>query len=161
MKDRKGTCEGSRRRLAAPGPFEGVRSRHHITSRFRLHPRARAGPIGRASSRRHADVHEPTRPLSDTPPLRADRIYGAIALIMTVLAAYFAVRGGASDGAAAPPSTLTVRAAAAAGLLLRNGTALIFSPNHKTAADAIGAAPQKPKKRRHGDGCDKSIQAVQ
>src|SRR4051812_45456572 len=58
------------------------------------------------------------------------------------------------------PSTVTVRAETAA-LLLRNGTALIFSPNHKTAADAIGAALQKPKKRRHGDGCDKSIQAVQ
>jgi hypothetical protein len=57
------------------------------------------------------------------------------------------------------PSTVTVRAEAAA-LLLRNGTALIFSPNHKTAADAIGAAPQEPEKCRHDDGCDKSIQAI-
>ncbi len=45
-------------------------------------------------------------------------------------------------------------------LLLRNGTALIVSPNHKTAADAIGAAPQKAEKCRHDDGCDKSIQAI-
>jgi hypothetical protein len=58
------------------------------------------------------------------------------------------------------PSTLTVRAAAAAGLLLRKGTALIVSPNHKTAADAIGAAPQKAEKCRHDDGCDKTIQAI-
>src|ERR1700712_1129833 len=59
------------------------------------------------------------------------------------------------------PSTVTVRVADAAALLLRNGTALIFSPNHKTAADAIGATPQEPKKRRHGDGSDTSIQAFQ
>ncbi len=45
-------------------------------------------------------------------------------------------------------------------LLLRNGTALIVSPNHKTAADAIGATPQKAEKGRHDDGCDKSIQAI-
>ena len=61
--------------------------------------------------------------------------------------------GGAQhrDGAdGAPP----------AALLLRNGTALIISPNHKTAADAIGATPQKTEKGRHDDGCDKSIQAI-
>jgi len=58
------------------------------------------------------------------------------------------------------PSTVTVRAAAATALLLRNGTALIVSPNHKTAADAIGAAPQKTEKSRQDDGCDKSIQAI-
>jgi len=38
------------------------------------------------------------------------------------------------------PSTLTLRTADAAGLLLRKGTGLIVSPNHKTAADAIHAA---------------------
>src|SRR5882672_46455 len=59
------------------------------------------------------------------------------------------------------PSTVTVRAAEATALLLRNGTALIVSPNHKTAADAIGATPQEPKKSRHCDGCDKSIQTIQ
>src|SRR5438132_10550799 len=59
------------------------------------------------------------------------------------------------------PSTVTVRAAAATALLLRNGTALIVSPNHKTAADAIGATPQQPKKSRHRDGRDKSIQPIQ
>src|SRR3954451_22063890 len=59
------------------------------------------------------------------------------------------------------PRTETVRTADAAALLLRNGTALIFSPNHKTAANAIGATPQEAKKRRRGDGCDKSVQAVQ
>src|SRR4029077_19396066 len=59
------------------------------------------------------------------------------------------------------PRTVTVRTADAAAGLLRNGTALIFSPNHKTAADAIRATPQKPENRRHDDGCDKSVQAVQ
>src|SRR4029077_2313806 len=59
------------------------------------------------------------------------------------------------------PSTETVRTAEAVALLLRNGTALIVSPNHKTAADAIGAAPQKPKKSRKGYGCDKPVQPVQ
>jgi hypothetical protein len=58
------------------------------------------------------------------------------------------------------PSTETVRTAVTAALLLRNGTALIVSPNHKTAADAIDAAPQKTEKSRHDDGCDKSIQAI-
>ena len=47
-----------------------------------------------------------------------------------------------------------------AALLLRNGTALIISPNHKTAADAIGATAEKAEKRRHDDGCDKSIQPI-
>src|SRR3954464_12810972 len=59
------------------------------------------------------------------------------------------------------PSTETVRTAVAAALLLRNGTALIVSPNHKTAADAIGATPQEPKKSREGYGCDKPVQPVQ
>jgi hypothetical protein len=59
------------------------------------------------------------------------------------------------------PSTETVRTADTAALLLRNGTALIVSPNHKTAADAIGAAPQEPKKNRKGYGCDKPVQPVQ
>src|SRR6266702_8731284 len=59
------------------------------------------------------------------------------------------------------PSTETVRTADAAALLLRRGTALIVSPNHKTASDAIRAGPQEPKNRRHHDGCDKSVQAVQ
>ena len=54
-----------------------------------------------------------------------------------------------------------MRTAEAAALLLRNGTALISSPNHKTAADAIGAAAQKTKNRRHRDGCDKPIQPIQ
>ncbi len=59
------------------------------------------------------------------------------------------------------PRTVTVRTADAAALLLRNGTALIVSPNHKTAADAIGATAQEPENRRHDDGCDKSVQAIQ
>src|SRR3954471_9165902 len=59
------------------------------------------------------------------------------------------------------PSTVTVRTAETAALLLRRGTALIVSPNHKTAADAIRAGPQEPENRRHDDGCDKSVQAVQ
>src|SRR5882672_8096652 len=59
------------------------------------------------------------------------------------------------------PSTETVRTAETAALLLRRGTALIVSPNHKTAADAIRAGPQEPENRRHDDGCDKSVQAVQ
>jgi hypothetical protein len=59
------------------------------------------------------------------------------------------------------PRTVTVRTADAAALLLRKGTALIVSPNHKTAADAIGAAAKEPENRRHDDGCDKSVQAIQ
>src|SRR5256885_12848075 len=59
------------------------------------------------------------------------------------------------------PSTDTVRAADAVALLLRNGTALIVSPNHKTAADAIGTAPQEPKKSRQSDGCDEPVQTIE
>src|SRR5436190_1161096 len=59
------------------------------------------------------------------------------------------------------PSTETVRTSDAVALLLRNGTALIVSPNHKTAADAIGATPQEPKKSRKGYGSDKPVQPVQ
>src|SRR5438094_2499626 len=59
------------------------------------------------------------------------------------------------------PRTVTDRTADAAALLLRNGTALIFSPNHKTAADAIGTTPQEPKNSSHNDGCDKPVQTIQ
>src|SRR5258705_10169174 len=58
------------------------------------------------------------------------------------------------------PRTVTVRTAEAAALLLRNGTALIVSPNHKTAADAIGTTAQEPENGRQDDGRDKSIQPV-
>src|SRR5258707_780211 len=59
------------------------------------------------------------------------------------------------------PRTETARTADAAALLLRNGTALIVSPNHKTAADAIHAVPQKPENRRQHHGCDISVEAIQ
>src|ERR1700716_265789 len=59
------------------------------------------------------------------------------------------------------PRTVTVRTADAAALLLRNGTALMPSPNHKTAADAIHATPQTPENRRQHDRCDKAVEAIQ
>src|SRR2546423_14211897 len=59
------------------------------------------------------------------------------------------------------PRTVTDRTADAAALLLRNGTALIFSPNHKTAADAIDTTPQEPKNSSHNDGCNKPVQTIQ
>jgi hypothetical protein len=33
------------------------------------------------------------------PPLRSDRFYGAVALVLVLVAAFFAIRGGESDGA--------------------------------------------------------------
>src|ERR1017187_5668023 len=59
------------------------------------------------------------------------------------------------------PRTVTARTADAAALLLRNGTALMNSPNHKTAADAIHATPQKPENRRHDDRGDESVETIQ
>jgi hypothetical protein len=59
------------------------------------------------------------------------------------------------------PRTVTVRTADTAALLLRKGTALMNSPNHKTAADAIRATPQKPENRRQDNRCDKSVKPVQ
>src|SRR5262245_7723468 len=58
------------------------------------------------------------------------------------------------------PSTVTLRTSDAAALLLRNGTALITSPNHKTAADTIGAAAQKAQNRCGHNRCDIPIQAI-
>src|SRR6266404_1272450 len=58
------------------------------------------------------------------------------------------------------PRTVTARTADAAALLLRNGTALMLSPNHKTAADAIHATPQKPENRRRDDRGDESVVAI-
>src|ERR1700723_4204344 len=57
------------------------------------------------------------------------------------------------------PSTVTERTAVAA-LLLRKGTALIPSPNHKTAANAIRAAPQKAEKCRQNDGGDEAVKTI-
>src|ERR1700744_4974551 len=59
------------------------------------------------------------------------------------------------------PSTDTVRTAEAVALLLRNGTALIFSPNHKTAADAIHARPQNSENRRQNHPGDESIKPIE
>jgi hypothetical protein len=50
--------------------------------------------------------------VTDTQPLRSDRVYGAIALVMVVLAGYFALRGGPADGAPAPVPTLVIVAPA-------------------------------------------------
>src|SRR5437868_11298770 len=58
------------------------------------------------------------------------------------------------------PRTVTVRTAEAAALLLRNGTALMPSPNHKTAADAIHATPQKAENRGHDDSGNKSVETI-
>src|SRR5258707_8297778 len=59
------------------------------------------------------------------------------------------------------PRTLTVRTADARALLLRNGTALMPSPNHKTAADAIDAAAQKTDKCRQHDRGDEPVKTVE
>src|ERR1700761_2822826 len=59
------------------------------------------------------------------------------------------------------PSTVTERMADATALLLRNGTALMTSPNHKTAADAIHAAPQKTENCRQNDRGDEAIETVE
>src|SRR4051794_13503076 len=59
------------------------------------------------------------------------------------------------------PRTVTLRTADAAALLLRNGTALISSPNHKTAADAIDAAAQNSDKCRQHDRRDEAVQTVE
>src|SRR6202790_1227353 len=59
------------------------------------------------------------------------------------------------------PSTVTARTADAGDLLLRNGTALIFSPNHKTAADAIHAAPQRPENRCQHHRRDEAVETIE
>jgi hypothetical protein len=59
------------------------------------------------------------------------------------------------------PRTVTARTPDAVALLLRNGTALIFSPNHKTAADAIRAATQNPENRRQDHRGDEPVEPVQ
>src|SRR5580704_14094091 len=59
------------------------------------------------------------------------------------------------------PSTVTERTADATALLLRNGTPLMTSPNHKTAADAIHAAPQKTENCRQNDRGDEAIETIE
>src|SRR5258708_7931794 len=58
------------------------------------------------------------------------------------------------------PRTVMARTADAAALLLRNGTALMPSPNHKTAAHAIHATPQKPENRRSDDRGDEAVETI-
>src|SRR3979490_1313436 len=58
------------------------------------------------------------------------------------------------------PRTVTARTADAAALLLRNGTALMLSPNHKTPADAIRATPQKPENRRQEHRSAESVETI-
>src|SRR3954451_12101133 len=59
------------------------------------------------------------------------------------------------------PSTVTVRTVDTAGLLLRKGTALMFSPNHKTAADAIDTAAQDADHRRQHDRGNIAIETIE
>src|SRR3954465_2274482 len=59
------------------------------------------------------------------------------------------------------PSTVTVRTADTAALLLRSGTALMLSPNHKTASDAIQAASQEADGGTQNDGEDEPVKTVQ
>src|ERR1700759_1930707 len=59
------------------------------------------------------------------------------------------------------PSTVTLRTAAPAGLLLRNGTEFIVSPNHKTAANAIGTVPHKSQYGRQHEHGDQAVEPVQ
>src|ERR1700754_2420710 len=59
------------------------------------------------------------------------------------------------------PRTVTARTAETATLLLRTGTALMSSPNHKTAADAIDAAAQNPDQRRQHDRVDEPVETVE
>src|SRR6202046_3466472 len=59
------------------------------------------------------------------------------------------------------PRTVTARTADAGALLLRKGTALIFSPNHKTAANAIRAVPQKPENRCQDHRRDEAVETIE
>src|SRR5581483_11934063 len=58
------------------------------------------------------------------------------------------------------PSTVTLRTAPAAALLLRRGTALIVSPNHKSGSGATRAAAQNSENRRQHDRRDIAVEAV-
>ena len=59
-----------------------------------------------------------------------------------------------------PGGKETLRTLKGTVLLLRNGTALICSPNHKSVADAIHAAPQNSENRRQHDRRDEAVQSV-
>src|SRR5690348_7151674 len=59
------------------------------------------------------------------------------------------------------PSTLMLREPLATGLLFFNGTALITSPNHKTASDAIDPAANNTDRGREHDRCDEAVDPVQ
>src|SRR3954463_1374279 len=59
------------------------------------------------------------------------------------------------------PSTLTLRTADVAARLFRKGTALICSPNHKTAADAIDAAPHHTDQRGTDHRKHQAIEPIQ
>src|SRR4051794_30657466 len=59
------------------------------------------------------------------------------------------------------PRTVTARTADAGALLFRNGTALMLSPHHKTATDAIHATPQKAQEGRENDGGNETVQTIQ
>ena len=81
--------------------------------------------------------------------------------LITVARAAQQIHGAVADRTGGAQHRHGARIGRRAALLLRKGTALITSPNHKTAANAIGAAPQQPENRRHNDGGDKAIQPIQ
>src|SRR4249920_2572476 len=58
------------------------------------------------------------------------------------------------------PRTVTLRIADEAALLFRNGTALMSSPNHKSAAGAIHAAPQNAENGRHNHGGNEPVETI-
>src|SRR5579883_2762954 len=58
------------------------------------------------------------------------------------------------------PSTVTLRTSSVAALLLRNGTGFILSPNHKTAANAIGTVSHKSENRRQHKHGHQAVEPV-
>src|ERR1700751_6256404 len=58
------------------------------------------------------------------------------------------------------PSTVTLRAVALAALWLGRGTGFILSPNHKTAANAIGTVSHKSQNGRQRKDDHQAIEPV-
>src|SRR3569832_777067 len=57
------------------------------------------------------------------------------------------------------PRTVTLRGPEAAALLFRKGTALIVSPNHKTACGAMHTMAEEAENPGHQDGGDEAVEA--
>lgn len=77
-------------------------------------------------------------PFAPPPPLKSDRVFGAVAVLALVLALVFFVSGETDDGSAAPPPPRITVVEPASGTAVSGPFAIVFETPARVARDSTG-----------------------